>query len=179
MRRAAALHTIGVMHADAEGMLATQLAQFMWGLTGAHEDAQAVGHALAAAVAPAGTNDTGETAEQRAEGAGRACQAAVRATVDALAVSGAAGIMRCARRMCEELGAPAGLAARGAMAAQELGLLEQRQSAAARQSQERPPRRSPRDAGAALGESPRSEVIRRLLEKRAAERGVGSTPGTT
>eukprot|EP00965_Chrysotila_dentata_P157605 5206719-Pleurochrysis_carterae.AAC.1 len=58
---------MGVMHADAEGMLTTQLAQFMCSLTGAHEDVQAVGHALAAAVAPAGDDDTGEAAEQRAE----------------------------------------------------------------------------------------------------------------
>eukprot|EP00965_Chrysotila_dentata_P018122 602474-Pleurochrysis_carterae.AAC.1 len=65
------------------------------------------------------------------------------------------------------------------MAAQELGLLEQRQAAAARQSPDRPLRRSPRGAGAALGQSPRSEVIRRLLEERAAERGAGSMPGTT
>eukprot|EP00965_Chrysotila_dentata_P124375 4111489-Pleurochrysis_carterae.AAC.1 len=99
MRRVAAMHTIGVMHADAEGMLASQLAQFVCGLTSAHEDVQAVGHALAAVVAPASTDDANETVEPHAEGAGLACRAAVRAVVDALAASGAAGVMRRARRM--------------------------------------------------------------------------------
>eukprot|EP00965_Chrysotila_dentata_P062958 2085124-Pleurochrysis_carterae.AAC.1 len=126
------MHTIGAMHADAEGMLASQLAQFVCGRTGAHEDVQAVRHVLAAAATPAGSGDANETAEPHAEGAGLTCRAAVRAVVDALAASGAAGVMRRACRMRKELGAPAGLAARGAMAAQELGLLEQRQAAAAR-----------------------------------------------
>eukprot|EP00965_Chrysotila_dentata_P067972 2248582-Pleurochrysis_carterae.AAC.1 len=62
--------------------------------------------------------------------------------------------MRRARRMREELGAPAGQAARGAMAAQELELLAQRQAAATRLSPERPLRRSPRGALAELGQSP-------------------------
>eukprot|EP00965_Chrysotila_dentata_P071091 2349547-Pleurochrysis_carterae.AAC.1 len=67
-----------------------------------------------------------------------ACRAAIRGVADALAENGTAGVMRRARRMREELGAPAGQAARGAMAAQELELLAQRQSAAARLSPERP-----------------------------------------
>eukprot|EP00965_Chrysotila_dentata_P011385 371881-Pleurochrysis_carterae.AAC.1 len=62
------------------------------------------------------------------------------------------------------------------MAAQELKLPAQRQAAAARLSPDRPLRRSPRGAAAMLGESPRSEAIRRLIEERAAERGEGPTP---
>eukprot|EP00965_Chrysotila_dentata_P024978 828008-Pleurochrysis_carterae.AAC.1 len=79
------MQTIGAMHADAEGMLASQLAQFVCGLTGAHEDVQAVRHVLAAAATPAGSGDANETAEPHAEGPGLACRAAVRAVVDALA----------------------------------------------------------------------------------------------
>eukprot|EP00965_Chrysotila_dentata_P178510 5895386-Pleurochrysis_carterae.AAC.1 len=63
--------------------------------------------------------------------------------------------------MREELGAPAGQAARGAMAAQELRQLAQRQAAMARRSPDRPLRRSPRGADPRPDESPRSQAARR------------------
>eukprot|EP00965_Chrysotila_dentata_P093862 3101977-Pleurochrysis_carterae.AAC.1 len=71
------MHTLGVVHTDADGTTASRLAHYLCGLAGAHGGESAVGQALAAAARPEPA-DAKETqgGQAAAAAAGHACRAA-------------------------------------------------------------------------------------------------------